>query len=110
MTFDPTTSRSCAEIPIIDDDVPEDDETFTVTVTDTGINITPDTGIVTIVDDDCRFCSVCACVCTCTCMCNAYKCHTLPRMFTYFTMSLIDIYSILLLATHKLAFIKKNQC
>ena len=64
LTFDPITSRSCTDIPIINDDVPEDDETFTVTVTDTGINITPDIGIVTIVDDDGGFFSVCAYVCT----------------------------------------------
>ena len=52
LTFDPATSRLCKNITITDDNVPENDETFTVILTDSGITLSPDTATVTIVDND----------------------------------------------------------
>lgn len=46
--------RSCAQIPVVDDDDLEQEENFTITVTtdDPDITVSPPTGIVTIIDND----------------------------------------------------------
>ena len=55
LTFDAGTSRACAEIPIVDDNLSESPEVFTVSVVpdgDPGVIVTPATANVTITDND----------------------------------------------------------
>ena len=54
LTFNEAVSRACAEVTIVDDDVFEEDETFdvTLTTTDGDITLNPDSGTVTITDQD----------------------------------------------------------
>ena len=51
VTFTVGSTRQCTEIDINDDDTPEDDETFIVTIPPSTDVIPPDPTIVTIVDD-----------------------------------------------------------
>ena len=52
LTFDESNSRRCVAFIAFEDDVVDPDETFTVTLTSgDDVNLTPDTAIVTIVDD-----------------------------------------------------------
>ena len=54
LTFDGSNTRECSEVPITDDNIYEDDETFSVTLTtgDEDVTLEPDSGVVTITDDD----------------------------------------------------------
>ena len=54
LTFDQANTRACSDISITPDDIYEDDETFSVTLTtgDEDVTLEPDNGIVTITDDD----------------------------------------------------------
>ena len=54
LTFDQSNTRACGDISITPDDIYEDDETFSVTLTtgDEDVTLEPDGGIVTITDDD----------------------------------------------------------
>ena len=59
LVFNSGTTRACTQVPIVDDDIDEDDEMFdvTLTTTETGISLAPDQGMVTITDDDGTFLS-----------------------------------------------------
>lgn len=52
LMFDSSTSRQCEDIPITDDDILENDEQFTVTLTtsDDGVELDPERGTVVIED------------------------------------------------------------
>ena len=54
LTFDESSTRACSDISITPDDILEDDETFSVTLTtgDGDVTLEPDTSVVTITDDD----------------------------------------------------------
>ena len=59
LAFDMNTNRACAQIPIIDDDISEALETFSVSInvsdavsTPQGIIIMPDTASITVLDND----------------------------------------------------------
>ena len=57
LIFDGSNTRQCNEVAITDDNIYEDDETFSVTLTtgDEDVTLEPDNGIVTITDDDGSF-------------------------------------------------------
>ena len=52
LMFDRLTTRRCEDIPIIDDDILENDEQFTVTLTtsDDGVDLDPEEGTIVIED------------------------------------------------------------
>ena len=54
LTFDGSNTRGCSDVPITDDVIYEDDETFSVTLTtgDGDVTLEPDSGVVTITDED----------------------------------------------------------
>jgi len=54
LTFDESSTRVCGDISITPDDIYEDDETFSVTLTtgDGDVTLEPDSGVVTITDED----------------------------------------------------------
>ena len=59
LVFNNGTTRACTQVPIVDDNIDEDDEVFdvTLTTTETGISLAPDLGMVTITDNDGTFLS-----------------------------------------------------
>jgi len=54
LTFDGSNTRGCSDVPITDDNIYEDDETFSVTLTteDGDVTLEPDSGVVIITDED----------------------------------------------------------
>ena len=58
LTFDESSTRVCSDISITPDDIYEGDETFSVTLTtgDGDVTLEPDSGVVTITDDDGGIC------------------------------------------------------
>ena len=58
LTFDESSTRACSDISITPDDIYEGDETFSVTLTtgDGDVTLEPDSGVVTITDDDGGIC------------------------------------------------------